>query len=77
MRSYSYVKMVVDGNTTSSLDIYREHNIFSVFEYDMNVFSGSYTGTMQFIENWKEKKQPLRTFLEEAGHFVTYEQSIR
>ena len=77
MRSHSYVKMVVDGKATSSLDIYREHNTFSVFEYDMNVFKGNYTGTIQFIESWKEKNQSLRVFLEEAGHSVTYEQSIR
>lgn len=77
MRSYSYVKMMVDGKETSSLDIYRECNTFTIYEYNECVFRGSYGEAIQFIENWKEKKQPLRTFLEEAGHFITYEQSIR
>ena len=77
MRTYSYVKMVVDGKATSELDVYRQHNTFEIYEHDINVFSGSYSGAIQYIEGWKEKAQELRNLLEAAGHFVTYEQTIR
>lgn len=76
MRTYAYASMVVDGNETAKLEIIREHNIFRIYEHDENVFEGSYTGATKYIEDWKARKQEIRTFLEQLGHFVTFEQSI-
>lgn len=77
MRSYSYVKMMVDGKETSSLDIYREWNTFTIYEYDECVFRGSYGEAIQFIENWKSNKSQIQKFLETSGHSVRYEQTIK
>ena len=73
MRTYRAVKMLVDGKETSTLDIYREHNTFHIFEYDENVFCGGYLGVVDYIETWKEKKQPLKDFLEASGHAVEFQ----
>lgn len=77
MKSYSFVKMFVDGKETATLDIYKEHNVFHVFEYDENVYDGDYTGVMIFIDNWKQKHQPLVDYIKSKGEEVHYEQSIK
>ena len=77
MRSYSYCRMIVDGNETASLDIYREHNTFSIYEHDENVFSGGYTGTMAYIEAWKKKWHNVKEYLEAGGHVTAWKQTIR
>lgn len=77
MKTYSNVKMVVDGKDTAELEIWREHNIFRIFEYGDNVFAGGYTNAIEYIEDWKQKKRELRDFLEATGHAVTFEQTIR
>jgi len=77
MRSYSYAKMIVDGKATKELEIFREVNTFHVYEHDINVFTGSFFGTIDFIEEWKAKAEPLKNFLEASGHKVTFEQTIK
>lgn len=76
MKSYSYAQMLVNGKETAKLDIYREHNTFSVFEHDMNVFSGSWGETVSFIDAWKAKWGNLAKCLEETGAEVKFEQTI-
>lgn len=73
MRTYSETVMIIDGRPTASLDIYSEHNVFRIYEYDENVFSGSYTGAKNFIESWKAKKEDIKAFLEAQGSTVTFE----
>ena len=77
MRSYSYVAMKVDGNETAKLDIFSEHNIFHIYEHDINVFSGGYTGTIKFIEDWKIKINDIKMFLEAQNHDVVFEATIK
>lgn len=76
MRTYTSAVMKVDGNETAKLDIFREHNTFSIYEHDMNVFSGSYTGAKNFIEDWKMKLNDIKMFLEESNHTVEFESTI-
>ncbi len=76
MRTYSYVRMVVDGRPTQELEIFREGNTFSVFEFDANVFTGSHSKVEEFIEGWKRKHNELVKFLEATGSTVNYEQTI-
>ena len=77
MRTYSYVKMIVDGKETAKLDIYAEHNVFQIFDNSGNVFSGSHHGAMEYIESWKMRLNDIRTYLETAGKFVSFEQTIK
>lgn len=77
MRTYSYVKMIVDGNETVKLDIWSRGNIFSVFERGSNVFEGSFSKTVAFIEDWKRGYDEIKGFLESAGHRVSFEQTIK
>lgn len=76
MRTYREAVMKVDGKSTAKLEIFGEHNIFHVYEDDENVFVGTYSGTKKFIEDWKIKYTEIRKYLEEAGHFVTFEQTF-
>lgn len=76
MRTYSYARMIVDGRPTSELEIFREGNTFSAYEYGENVFTGSYSKVMAFIEGWKAKHSELVKFLEATGSAVSYEQTI-
>lgn len=59
MKGYSKVAMLVNGNETACLEIFNEHNTFRVFEHDVNVFSGSYSGAVAFIEKWQTNKNAL------------------
>ncbi len=77
MRSYSYVRMIVNGKVTEELDIYKEHNVFDIYHYDDNVFSGSYTGAIRYVNEWKNKYTVLKDLLEASGLNVKFEQSIR
>ena len=76
MRTYSYVRMLVDGVETSSLEIYREHNTFFVYEYDENVFRGSYINVIEYIDRWKRMKDGIIEMLESVGKRVKFEQTI-
>lgn len=77
MRSYSYVKMIVDGKSTSDLEIFKENNMFSVYEYGENVLTGSYLNVIAFIDEWKKKHNELVKYLEATGSTVSYEQTIK
>lgn len=77
MRTYSYIKMIVDGKPTSELEVFKEGNTFSVFEYDENVFTGSYSKVIAFIDGWKKKHNELVKYLESIGSTVGYEQTIK
>ena len=72
MKSYSRVSMFVNGKETAFLEIFKEHNIFQAFEHDSNVFSGSYSGVVAFIEKWQANKKDLVAFMENAGMNVEY-----
>lgn len=76
MRTASEVKMMVNGNVTSSLDIIREHNTFTIYEYDETVFRGGYSKTKEYIEAWKERHAALAELLREAGNKVEFSQNI-
>lgn len=77
MRSYSYVKMLVDGKETATLDIIRIGNTFSVYEYDATVFVGSHCQVVDFINKWIDAKSDMREYLETAGHTVEFIQLIK
>ena len=77
MKSYSYVAMCVDGKQTSTIEIWREGNIFRAYEYDEAVYAGGWLGLMEYIKKWKESKTALKKYLEETiGAAVTFEQTI-
>lgn len=77
MRTHSYCRMIVDGRATAELEVFRENNAFHVFEHDENVFSGGYTGALEFIKAWMAKWQDMMELLKESGHAATWEQTIR
>ena len=77
MRSYSYCRMAVDGRVTAELEIISEHNTFNIFEHDANVFSGGYTGALEYVNEWKSKWEEIKELLNASGHFATWEQTIR
>ena len=77
MRTYSYVKMLVDGKETATLDIIRIGNTFSVYEYDVVVFVGSHGQVVDYINKWIDAKEDIRNYLETAGHTVDFIQLIK
>ena len=54
MRTYSYVKELINGKEAETIDIYREHNVFLAYLNDENIYSGSRSGLMEVIEGWKK-----------------------
>lgn len=76
MKSYSYVALVIDGRETNKLDIFKEHNTFSVYEYDENVLTGGYLKVMEFINKWKEKNENIKQLFEASGSTVEFKQTI-
>jgi len=76
MRTYSSIALVVDGKETSKLEMWKEHNIYSAYEYDENVFVGGYSKMMEFIEGWKKKNQGIKMMLEAAGHSAEFAQTF-
>ena len=76
MKSYSFARMIVDGKETAILDIYREWNTFTIYNNDVCVYRGSWIGTAKYIEDWKLKWRGVYEFLEQNGHFVSFEQNI-
>lgn len=80
MWSYCYVKVMTDNDERGLLDIWRECNTFHVYEYGNNVFTGSYCKTIEFINNWKDRKNTLIEGLRNLGMNIgpaRFEQTIR
>ena len=79
MRTYSYAKAVINGKRGGQLDVWGEHNVFHVFEYGDNVFTGSHGEVVRYIERWKELYREIQKAFEEAGVTTTldFEQTIR
>ena len=76
MRRYRFVNLIVNGNKTASLDIYAENNMFTVFQYDECVFQGSYSETVNYINQWKAAKQELVNYINSTGQECHYDQNI-
>lgn len=77
MRNYSECAMVVNGNKTSTLQIFSEHNVFTCFEYGECVFMGNWLKTFDFVSEWKTKKQPIVDMFKANGieaHFEGWEE---
>ena len=77
MKTYSYVRMLVDGNETKKLDVFHEGNAFHVYEHDENVFTGSWIGTIEYINAWKANAEPLVEHLKSIGCTVEFDQTIK
>lgn len=73
MRTYSAIKMIVNGNATAHLDIWHEHNTFHVFEDGSNVFEGGWSATKEFTDSWIQKYEPLADTFRKAGMQVDFE----
>lgn len=63
MKTYYEVKMVVDGIETAKLEIWREHNLFYIYEYDENVLTGSWGMMDRYVKEWVAKYEPLAAYL--------------
>ena len=77
MRTYSYAALIVNGSETAKLDVYREHSVFSIFENDENVFRGTWSGAVEFIELWKNKWKAMQEMFLEKGIDAHFEQTIK
>lgn len=67
MRNYSEVALYINDNKTSCLEIFDEHNIFHIYEYGKNVFSGSWAKAHEFCVNWKNEHEELASMFESLG----------
>lgn len=75
MRRFRYVRINVDGKQFAQLDIFAEHNVFNVFEYDINVFMGDWGKMKEFTEAWKERQIAMLAIINTSGK-VEVEQNI-
>lgn len=72
MRTYGEIAMIVNGNKTDCIEIFREHNTFAVFRNSENVFMGKYGELMNFITEWQNKNTDIVNFLNTHGMNVEY-----
>lgn len=72
MRTYGEIAMVVNGNKTDCIEIFREHNIFAAFRNNENVFMGGYSELMNFITEWQNKNTDIVNFLTSQHMNVGY-----
>lgn len=72
MRTYSEIALIVNGNKTDCIEIFREHNTFSAFRDSENVFVGGYGELTNFIEGWQNKNTDLVNFMTAQGMKVEY-----
>ena len=72
MKTYSEIAMIVNGNKTDCIEIFREHNTFSAFRDSENVFMGGYGELMNFITEWQNKNTDIVNFLTTQGMNVEY-----
>lgn len=76
MRTYSFVKLMVDGKQTTALEIYGQHNVFHIYHLDENVFTGSWIRAKDFVDAWKRNLEDLVNFLKANGHEVKFEENF-
>lgn len=76
MKAYSFAGYIIDGKESFHLDIYKEHNTFTVYEHDVCVFRGAYSSVVDFINEWHEKQKPLVDMFASKGLSVEYKQGI-
>ena len=73
MRTYSYAKGYLNDEEKGRLDIVGEHNTYSVYEYDANVFSGTWSKAIEYIEGWKSRNKAIADML---NMDIRFEQTI-
>ena len=78
MRTHSYVKQFIDGKNVATLDVYRDHNTFRAYIDDENVYDGSYSGLVDYINKWKDHERSIADGFHRLGLKVelTFEQTI-